>query len=98
MLSAAEWGAEYSRPVADRTRVAYTQFGGLTFFEYTTKRQEEITRDNPPVITPGYRIQHGYHGGIGLQIIVDAPELTREVIDNAIRSFLAGNMPSITSE
>jgi len=60
---------------------------------YINKRLAEVKRDNLPAVTPGYRIQAGYRGGIGLQIIVDEAVLTREVIDNAIRSFLAGDMP-----
>ena len=52
-------------------------------------------RDTPPVVTPGYRIQYGYRSGIGLQIIVEESVLTREIIDSAIRSFLAGDMPLI---
>ncbi|KGD78829.1 hypothetical protein [Pantoea vagans] len=80
-----------------RTRVAYPQFGGMTYHDYINKRVADILRDTPPVITPGYSIQHGYRSGIGLQIIVAEAELTREVIDNAIRTFLAGNMPSLKS-
>ena len=52
-------------------------------------------RDNPPVVTPGYRIQSGYRSGIGLQVIVEESVLTREIIDSANRSFWAGDMPLV---
>lgn len=85
-------GKLVSYTIVGRTRVSYPQFGGLTYFDYIEKRQAEVMRDNPPPVTAGYRIQPGYRSGIGLQIIVDEAILTREVIDNAIRSFLAGDM------
>lgn len=88
-------GKVVSHTVVERTRVSYPQFGGLTYFDYIDKRLAEIMRDNPPVVTPGYRIQSGYRSGIGLQIIVEEPVLTREIIDSAIRSFLAGDMPLV---
>lgn len=78
--------------------LTYPQFGGLTFAEYADKREKEIARDNPPAGTPGYSILTGYRSGIGLEIIVDAPELSREVINAALRSFLAGDMPAISSK
>lgn len=37
----------------------------------------------------GYRILPGYRGGIGLQMIVDADVLSRDVIEAAIRDFQA---------
>ena len=86
-------GKVVSYTMVRRARVSYPQFGGLTYFDYINKRLAEVKRDNPPAVTPGYRIQAGYRCGIGLQIIVDEAVLTREVIDNAIRSFLAGDMP-----
>lgn len=86
-------GKVASYTIVGRTRVSYPQFGGLTYFDYVNKRMAEVKRDNPPAVNPGYRIQPGYRCGIGLQIIVDAPVLTREIIDNAIRLFLAGDMP-----
>lgn len=91
-------GKVVSHTWVDRQKQTYEQFGGLTQFEYVNKRVEEIARDNPPVINPGYRIHPGYASGIGLEIIVDVPELSRDVIESAIRSFLKGNMPSIPSK
>ena len=88
-------GKVVSHTVVERTRVSYPQFGGLTYFDYIDKRLAEVMRDNPPVVTPGYRIQSGYRSGIGLQIIVEESVLTREIIDSAIRSFLTGNMPLV---
>lgn len=88
-------GKVVSHTVVERTRVSYPQLGGLTYFDYIDKRLAEVMRDNPPVVTPGYRIQSGYRSGIGLQVIVEESVLTREIIDSAIRSFLAGDMPLV---
>ena len=88
-------GKVVSHTLVERTRVSYPQFGGLTYFDYIDKRLAEVMRNNPPVVTPGYRIQSGYRSGIGLQIIVEESVLTREIIDSAIRSFLAGDMPLV---
>jgi hypothetical protein len=70
----------------------------MTYFNYVTKRKADLLRDNPPAVTPGYRILYGYRSGIGLQIIVGESVLTREIIDNAIRSFLAGDMAMVKDE
>ncbi|UZH01689.1 hypothetical protein OJ965_13300 [Pantoea anthophila] len=88
-------GKVISHTVMERTRVSYPQFDGLTYFEYIDKRLAEVMRDNPPIVTHGYRIQYGYRSGIGLQIIVEEPVLTREIIDSAIHSFVAGEMPLV---
>lgn len=88
-------GKVVSHTVVERTRVSYPQFGGLTYFDYIDKRLAKVMRDNPRVVTPGYRIQSDYRSGIGLQIIVEEPVLTRKIIDSAIRSFLAGDMPLV---
>lgn len=68
---------------------AYPQFGGLTWREYTDKRAAEIARDKPPAVYCGYRIQTGYASGVGLQIMVDAEVLTVELIEAAVKDFLA---------
>ncbi|EGG9814466.1 hypothetical protein ID007_004327 [Salmonella enterica] len=68
---------------------AYEKFGGLTFHDYINKRQAEIASGSKPAVYASYRIIPGYGGGIGLSMIVDAEYLTREIVENAIRDFLA---------
>ncbi|EIM2420658.1 hypothetical protein U9S86_004541 [Salmonella enterica] len=70
-------------------RLPQDSLGGLTRHEFVNKRETEIARDNPPVIHAHYKIQRGYRGGVGLQIIVDAPCLSRTIIEMAIHDFLA---------
>ncbi|EGM6703824.1 hypothetical protein IIK97_004058 [Salmonella enterica subsp. enterica serovar Nigeria] len=72
-----------------RHEITYPQFDGLTWLEYIDKRTQEIARDNPPAVHCGYRILPGYRAGIGLQMVVDAPTLTVEVIEAAIADFRA---------
>ncbi|MDE1488124.1 hypothetical protein KKI90_17745 [Xenorhabdus bovienii] len=68
---------------------AFPQFAGLTWMEYIEKREQEIARENPPVVHCGYRILPGYASGIGLQIIVDVDVLSCDVIESAIADFIA---------
>jgi len=67
---------------------ALSEFAGLTWMEYIEKREQEIARENPPVVHSGYRILPGYANGIGLQIIVDVDVLSRDVIESAIADFI----------
>ncbi|CAM4394239.1 MULTISPECIES: hypothetical protein [Klebsiella/Raoultella group] len=72
-----------------RYKSAFPQFAGLTWMEYIEKREQEIARENPPVVHCGYRILPGYVSGIGLQIIVDVDLLNRDVIESTIADFIA---------
>lgn len=68
-------------------RLPQSQYDGLTWSQYVDNLKIEIARDNPPKIHCGYRILSGYRSGIGLQIIVDSPLLSREIIETAIAVF-----------
>lgn len=65
----------------------YAALNGLTFSQYVEKREQEISRDKPPVIYAGYQYLPGYAYGLGLRIIVNAPALSQQVIEEAITDF-----------
>ncbi|EHQ8162519.1 hypothetical protein Q6671_004568 [Salmonella enterica] len=79
-------------------RLPQDSLGGLTRRQFVNKREAEIARDNPPVIYAHYRIQRGYRSGVGLQIIVDVPYLSRATIEMAIHDFLARGECNWTSD
>ena len=95
LLSEAEKTVEFDIERINDPSRTYPQFGGVTFSEYLSKREAEIARDTIPPVQCGYQVHLGYRGGIGLKIVVAEPVLTREIIDNSIRSFLKGAMPKI---
>ena len=88
-------GNVISHSMVNFPKATYIQFGGLTFSDYVDKRINEIVCDNPPAVKAGYKFLPGYAAGLGLQIIVAESVLTRDIIDNAIRAFLKGEMASI---
>jgi hypothetical protein len=67
----------------------YAALDDLSFAEYVTKREHEITRHDPPAIYCGHQFLPGYAYGIGMRMIVDAPALTLPVINAAILDFRA---------
>lgn len=82
-------GKVISHTWVSKPRMKFEQFGGLTMNEHTDKRTVEIARDNPPAVHRGYRVLQGYRSGIGLEMIIDAEELTVEIIEKAIADFRA---------
>lgn len=65
----------------------YDFFGGLTFFEFIDKREIEIVINEPPAIYRGYDFLPNYTYGLGLRMVVDAPYLSQQVIEDAIADF-----------
>lgn len=60
---------------------------GLTVREYEERIASEIQRETPPAIHESFRLDRSHQYGIGLEIIVDAPVIDRNVIESAIRQF-----------
>ncbi|SIT02081.1 hypothetical protein [Paracoccus saliphilus] len=46
-----------------------------------------MLRNDPPEIRESYHLDPSYRHGIGLDVVVDAPGITWEVIEDAIRHF-----------
>lgn len=67
----------------------YSIFNGLTFDDFIDKWEQEIARDDPPLIYCGYRILPGFASGIGLRMIVEADVLSQTLIEATLQDFLA---------
>lgn len=83
--------------IAVNWRLPQPEYGGLTWNNYVDQKQAEIASGDLPAVYCGYHIQHGYRGGIGLQMIVDAEVLSRKVIEAAIADFRAKGEQEWTS-
>lgn len=66
---------------------AFPQFGGLTYDQYVEKLEQEIARQEPPVVHESFSLDPGYAYGIGLSIVIDAPHVSRVVVEEAIARF-----------
>ena len=65
----------------------YEKFGGLSFDDYWENLENEIVRNEPPVIYESFRLDTSYRYGIGLHLIIDAERINRMVIEQAIDRF-----------
>lgn len=79
-------GRKYYESIRSKPH-GHDAFGGLTFNEYRRKAEADMLRNDPPVIRESYHLDPSYRYGIGLDMVVNAPEITREVIEDAIRHF-----------
>ncbi|MEM6158958.1 hypothetical protein AAH446_00110 [Erwinia sp. P6884] len=80
-------GKIVSHTLIPREASQYDAFNGLTFSEYVKKREQEISRDEPPVFYRRYELLPGYAYGSGLRMIVDASALSQKAIEDAIADF-----------
>ncbi len=65
----------------------YDKLNGLSFKDYWENLENEIVRNEPPVIYESFRLDTSYRYGIGLHIIIDAESINRMVIEQAIDRF-----------
>lgn len=65
----------------------YDKLNGLSLREYWEKLENEIARNEPPVIYESFRLDTSYRYGIGLYIVIDAGSINRMVIGQAIDRF-----------
>jgi len=80
-------GKVISHTLVHREACKYDCFGLLTFFEFVEKRELEIMINDPPAIHFGYKFLPDYAYGLGLRMIVDAPSLSQQIIEDAIADF-----------
>lgn len=73
--------------MAERKPQRFDCFGGLTMREYTEKTELEIIENEPPSIYESFEVDLSYQYGIGLNAIVQADEINREVIEATIERF-----------
>ncbi len=86
VLSCFKDGRRYYTLKKNPVRI-YEKLNGLSFKEYWEKLENEIARNEPPVIYESFRLDTSYRYGIGLYIVVDAGSINRMVIEQAIDRF-----------
>lgn len=74
--------------VRDKEVVYYPQLNDLTFSQYCQQLEQEIINTRPPLIYESFTTDYSYRYGIGLDIIVDAAEISQAVIEDAISRFI----------
>lgn len=67
----------------------FTEFGGLTYWEYVEKLEKEIIQTAPPAVYEEFSFDIEYRYGIGLHIIVDEEAITTEILNKVIERFWA---------
>lgn len=65
----------------------FDELGGLTRWEYAERLATDIIRNEPPEVYEEFRTDGSYAYGIGLDIVIDAKRVDREVVELAIRRF-----------
>lgn len=80
-------GEIFSHTLVHREACKYDVFGDLTLFDFVEKREIEIVINDPPAIHCGYKFLPDYAYGLGLRMIIDAPYLSQQVIEDAIADF-----------
>jgi len=80
-------GKIISHTLVHREACKYDVFDGLTFFGFVEKRELEIVINDPPAIHCGYKFLPDYVYGLGLRMVIDAPYLSQQIIEDAIADF-----------
>jgi hypothetical protein len=67
----------------------YECFGNRTLREETASLESKICATDGPIVFEEYVIDRRFEGAMGVRIVVDAPSLTRDVVDRVIGRFLS---------
>lgn len=73
--------------VAERPKLVYEKYNGLSFIEYQDKLAEEILQNEPPEIFESFETDRSYCYGTGLNMVVHVDEINRATIEESIRRF-----------
>jgi len=73
----------------EKPKNVYDKFGGLTYWDYLEKLNEEIIKNEPPEVFESFTKDRSYQYGIGLDIVIHVDEINRVTIEEAIRRFRA---------
>jgi len=73
--------------LAEKPKLIYDKYAGLTYHEYQDKLTEEIILHEPPEIFESFVTDRSYSYGIGLIIVINVDEINQVTINEAIRRF-----------
>jgi len=63
------------------------EFGGKTLGEYVEESQAITLAKNPPLVPETVRVEIEYYSGIGLEMVLDVPEMSIAAVEEGIRKF-----------
>jgi hypothetical protein len=73
--------------MAEKPKLVYEKFNGLSFIEYQDKLAEEIVQNEPPEIFESFATDRSYCYGTGLNMVVHVDEINQATIVESIRRF-----------
>jgi hypothetical protein len=73
--------------MAEKPKLVYEKYNGLSFIEYQDKLAEEIVQNEPPEIYELFETDRSYCYGTGLNIVVQVDEINQASIEESIRRF-----------
>ena len=73
--------------MAERPKLVYEKYSGLSFIEYQDKLAEEIVQNEPPEIFESFETDRSYCYGTGLNMVVHVDEINQATIEESIRRF-----------
>ena len=73
--------------MAERPKLVYEKYSGLSFIEYQDKLAEEIVQNEPPEIFESFETDRSYCYGTGLNMVVHVEEINQATIEESIRRF-----------
>ena len=73
--------------MAERPKLVYEKYNGLSFIEYQDKLAEEIVQNEPPEIFESFETDRSYCYGTGLNMVVHVDEINQATIEESIRRF-----------
>lgn len=82
-------GKPLAYKVAHRSERPYERFSGRTLAEETARIEAELCESNDLTVYEQYVVDRSFEGAVGVRMVVDAPSITREVVDQIVDGFLA---------
>lgn len=73
--------------MAERPKLVYEKYSGLSFIEYQDKLAAEIVQNEPPEIFESFETDRSYCYGTGLIMVVHVEEINQATIEESIRRF-----------
>jgi predicted RNase H-like HicB family nuclease len=70
-----------------KNELARLEFGGKTLTEFLAETKANILANNPPQTGEVVGVEIEYCGGIGLEMVLDVPEMSVAAVEDGIRRF-----------
>lgn len=91
-------GKPLSYRLSPQPKVTYARFDGRTLEEEIDRIEAELCASGELAIHEQHVIDRNFEGGVGVRIVVDAPSITRSVVDTVVERFLLAGETNWRSE